>query len=97
MKTPTTVNTPSRKAAHPFDASSALLFAVLSIGNSQSSNGTMTLSDIGGVGIEEDGGVYGGIALGVQRRRFVHRHSADRVEGHIGSSREVTLPATPPR
>jgi len=32
MKTPTTVNTPSRKAAHPFDASSALLFAVLSIG-----------------------------------------------------------------
>lgn len=31
MKTPTTLNT-KLKAAHPFDASSALLFAVLSIG-----------------------------------------------------------------
>jgi hypothetical protein len=31
MKTPTTLNKPL-KAAHPFDASSALLFAVLSIG-----------------------------------------------------------------
>ncbi|EJE51491.1 hypothetical protein PMI14_03844 [Acidovorax sp. CF316] len=32
MKTPTTLNTKPLKAAHPFDASSALLFAVLSIG-----------------------------------------------------------------
>lgn len=32
MKTPTTLNTQPLKAAHPFDASSALLFAVLSIG-----------------------------------------------------------------
>lgn len=32
MKTPTTANTKPLKAAHPFDASSALLFAVLSIG-----------------------------------------------------------------
>lgn len=32
MKTPTTLNNRPLKAAHPFDASSALLFAVLSIG-----------------------------------------------------------------
>lgn len=32
MKTTMTVNTKPLKAAHPFDASSALLFAVLSIG-----------------------------------------------------------------
>ncbi len=32
MKTPVTMNTQPRKAAHPFDASSALLFAMLCVG-----------------------------------------------------------------
>lgn len=41
-------------------------FAVLSLGISQSSNGTMSLSDIGAEGAAEDEGAYGGIALGLQ-------------------------------
>jgi hypothetical protein len=41
-------------------------FAILTVGNSLTDDGTLSLSDIGAVGVVDDSGLYGGVALGVE-------------------------------
>lgn len=41
-------------------------FAILTVGDTLADDGTLSLSDLGAVGVVDDSGLYGGVALGVE-------------------------------